>query len=227
MTDPTEGNPAGNGEQAPSTPAPSPTGQPLEEAVKLLQSRMENLEKAQHGLQKGTDKQIAQAKAEFSSSMEEIQRILELGKQGKEATEINRELALDRLLKGQDAPSAQPRDTGSGGQDFDVEPIIKALGFPENDVALGALKKAYGDDPRTLLTEAAKLRQAQASVPNPAPSNAPPLSGGNGESQVNIEQLTQKYSSEMIAARGNRQSLQEIKERYRKQGVPVDNVVFT
>ena len=66
------------------------------------------------------------------------------------------------------------------------------------------------------------LRQRQSA---PSISAAPPAQGTPPRQPSDVEQLT-KYRAEMLSARGKPADLNAIKEKYRKAGVPVDNVIF-
>ena len=172
MVTPLDGNPPA-GEQTPPTPAASPEqGQLSKEDIQALVQRLDAAEKQLKGLQKGTDKQIGQVR-------DDVKRILELKEKGLDETQINRELLIDQILTGQISPTGsvvgkQPEAV----QSFDVETVVKAMDFPENDVAVAAVKKAYENDKPKMIAELAKLKVSQVSVKPAGPAGGLPPSGG-------------------------------------------------
>lgn len=73
--------------------------------------------------------------------------------------------------------------------------------------------------------ELAALRLLRQRTSAPSISAAPTAQGQPSKPAGEAEQLN-KYRQEMLSNRGKPQVLSEIKEKYRKAGVPVDNVIF-
>jgi len=224
MATPLDGNPTA-GEPAQPTPATSQEpGQLSKEDVLALVQRLDAAEKQLKGLQKGTDKQIGQVR-------DDVKRILELNAKGLDEGAIHRELLIDRVLADQSAPIA-PADGKQlpSEPSFDVETVVKAMDFPENDVAVAALKKAYEGKPSQLIAELAKLKVTQASTKPAGPAGALPPSGGlSAGGEKSVEALTTEYQTKMLAApRGRAGDAQRtaLKEEYRKKGVNIDAVTF-
>lgn len=59
---------------------------------------------------------------------------------------------------------------------------------------------------------------------SPAMAFAPPA---GAPSQASPQELIGEYRKEMLAHRGKEESIKAIKARYREQGVPVDNIIFS
>lgn len=225
MVTPLDGNPPAGDPESPTPAASQGQGQLSKDDIQALIDRLDATEKQVKGLQKGTDKQIGQVR-------DDIKRILELKDKGLDETQIHRELLIDQVLAGQSAPPApvegnQPEVSKA----FDVETVVKAMDFPENDVAVAAVKKAYADNPQTLISELAKLKVAQVSVKPAGPAGALPPSGGQTvPNQKGQQELTSDYKKEMLAApRGPSGDIKrrEIKNRYIQLGVPIQSVDFT
>lgn len=127
----------GNQQQTPGgteSPTSSPSvsnGQRLSN-VDALVKRVEELEKANRGLQKGIDKR-------FERQDSNIKRILELKEQGLNESQIARELWIDQQIQGQEAPPQPPvgnerarqaTDTGSAFSVADAIAEIEGYNLP-------------------------------------------------------------------------------------------------
>ena len=184
---PDEGNqeqPTGGAESPTSPTSGSQQGQPLPD-VSALVKRIDEQEKLIKGLQKGTDKQIAQVNSN-------IKRILELKEQGLNETQIQRELFVDQLMQGQ-APSPQTAPVGneSGRQAPDVESFtaadaiqqIEKYNLPVNDSSVLELLRdrnlTSGKVKDFILQKVAPQKPA-----NPADVVQSPVKGGAQTSDV-------------------------------------------
>lgn len=123
-------------------------------------------------------------------------------------------------LKGGSLPVKTGTGTAGGGAD-DADRLIEELGLSANDPEV--VTALRGDSPTVAI---ARLAQRRASQPASHPAAAPPLTGGGG-STGGPESLKNDYIREMLAARGKKMLLKEIKEKYRKLGAPVDNITFS
>ncbi len=120
--------PTGGTESPASSPSGGQQGQQLSD-VSALVSEVKELRKELRGIQKGTDKR-------FERQDGNIKRILELKEQGLSEPQIKRELYLDSLMQGQDAPPAEPVGNGNGRQAPDVESAFRTVeeyGLSQND----------------------------------------------------------------------------------------------
>lgn len=214
---PTEGNPSAptGATEQPTSSTSGAQGQPLPDYVIALQGQVEKLSKLVNGFQKGTDKQIGQVRGD-------IKRILELGGKGLDETGIQRELFLDQLMSGQNAPVQQP--IGNGQQPdagIDVDGIVKSLQFQENDPALAALRIKYSGDPQGLLKAAADLRLAQLKSPNPSPATAPSQNSSTPPPppvEYDVAALQKEFSQLIKEPSKNHKRLKEIREALAKAG---------
>lgn len=219
MDTPNDGNLNSAGEQEQSTSAASQSASQLsQDDIKALVHRLDETEKQLKGLQKGTDKQIANVR-------DDVKRILELKESGLNDKQIERELMIDQLLGRSASPAPVAPTPQPAGNAIDVETVVKAMQFDENDVAVAAVKKAYANDPQTLISQLAQLKITQAKQTS-SPATALPPVGGTGGGQQSVDSLTKEYQSKMIAAQGNPTLARLLKEDYKKKGVPVDAVVF-
>jgi hypothetical protein len=221
-----EGNsaPATGAAEQPTSPTSAAPSQPLPDYVTALQSQVENLAKIVNGVQKGTDKRFGQLDTN-------IKRILELKDQGLNESQIQRELWIDQQMTGQpqSAPVQQPAGSGPTNTGIDVEATIKSFQFPENDPGLAALRVKFNGRPQELLSAAAELRLSQVQTPNPSGATGLSMQNSQGglTEQARIEQETQNYLKDMQGAAGKGFSFGDaVKDKYRKLGVPVDNIQF-
>lgn len=201
---PVEGNPkgsAGAAEQS-SSQASEQKGQPLPEYVTVILNRLDTIEKNQKGVQKGTDKQI---KNQINGS---IERILELAKEGKDKSQIERELVVDSLLQGRE--SADPKsatDNGSNGNSHDFSKAIDEIfQLPDNDSRVTNLKLTSGNDfaayLRGAVTLAAKLAGQTESTPGEQPiaqGRAPVVPEVNPIEKIEDSRTLYRMAAEQMA----------------------------
>lgn len=115
--------------------------------------------------------------------------------------------------------------SGSGNPatpDAKVIDVLKQYELDPNDPDVVAKVLTQTDPKDAELAALKMLRQRQSA---PSISAAPPALGTPPRQPSDVEQLT-KYRAEMLSARGKPADLNAIKEKYRKAGVPVDNVIF-
>ena len=130
--------------------------------------------------------------------------------------QIQRELMLDDLLQGQNPPVQTPAGSGTQNTGLDVEPILKSLQFPDNDVTLAALKVKYSNDPQGLLKAAAEVRLAQATSPSPSTATMLPQTSGTPVSTDSVNEVTSAYETELRKIpRGQTMAVSNLKAKYR------------
>lgn len=187
-TEATPQQPSGGPEQPTSTPSGQVEPNPLLEEVKGLRSELQSQANLIKSLQSGNDKRFGQMDTS-------IKRILELGGQGLNETQIQRELFIDRMLQQGQNTQTPEQPTGSRPtqeQTFDVDGVIKSLKFADNDPALAALKIKYQGKPQELLQAAADLRVQQFQTSTPTPGTGLSQTSGNAGTGLTAEQIEEK-----------------------------------
>lgn len=166
-----------------STPGASDESQQLPEWAKALAKRVDEAVTTVRGVQKGVDKQIVKG---VDSS---IERILELSKAGKSATEIKRELWIDSQIGGSDSVEPSPAVSDKGAAVEDDKALYKAvddlLQLPANDSRVTQLKLDHGKDFEKYRSEAFKLAlKLHAGQEEATPGEQPVASGGGAAPKV-------------------------------------------
>ena len=212
---PNEGNQTTAGAtQPPVAPSSPVAGQLSPDEIKALRE----LPTLVKGLQKGTDKQIGQVRAD-------IKRILELKESGMNEQQIQRELALDAILEQGNAAKPLVGNEGQQAQSLDTvdkSKVLAELELDANDPVVLPLLSLNGDKFEAAATKVALQRAKQ---PKPSPASASALQGHQAP-PADGAKLIGEYQSKMIAARGKPTELRAIKAEYEKKGVPVDQVAF-
>jgi len=106
--------------------------------------------------------------------------------------------------------------------DAKVIDVLKQYELDPNDPDVVA-KVLTQTDPKD--AELAALKMLRQKGSQPSISAAPPAQGSPAKPAGEAEQLA-KYRQEMLSNRGKPAALKEIKDKYRKAGIPVDNVIF-
>lgn len=208
-----EGNPVdpAGGAQPPVTPPSGTEGQPLPEYVTALQAQLADVQNKLHGLQKGTDKQIGQVR-------DSVKRILELKDSGMTEAQIQRELALDAILQGQNAQPAAPAEgTAKPAPGIDVDAIVASLQFEPNDPALAALKVLHGNNPAKLAEAAAGLRLQQLQT-TPRPGAQLPPSGGSAVTSQQVDPRIARLAELQKSPTANRVEILKLTKELNEKG---------
>jgi hypothetical protein len=214
---PLDGNQTATGATEPPASPPSQSqGQLSQEQIKAILDNQARLEQQIKGIQKGTDKQIGQVRSD-------VKRILELRERGLDETQIQRELFVDSLIE----QGAQPKPVAGNdgaGQSLDADAVLKALNFPENDVALNALKLAYQNDKSRLVEEAAKLRLSQMTVPALTPATTLLQNSGTPPPPADqLAELRKEYEKKRQALADNKmlnpRSLSNLQDEFAAKGL--------
>ena len=208
-----EGNPVdpAGGAQPPVTPPSGTEAQPLPEYVTALQAQLADVQNKLHGLQKGTDKQIGQMRAD-------VKRILELKESGMNEAQIQRELQLDAILQGQTAQPAAPAEgTAKPAPGIDVDAIVTSLQFEPNDPALAALKVLHGNNAVMLAEAAAGLRLQQLQT-TPRPGAQLPPSGGSAVTSQQVDPRIARLAELQKSPTANRAEIMRLKKELDEKG---------
>jgi hypothetical protein len=101
--------------------------------------------------------------------------------------------------------------------------IERAMQFDDNDIAAAAVKKAYADDPLTMLSQLAELKVSQANVKPAGPAGALPPSGGQGATRApELERLQKEYDAQKAKIpRGQTLAFSRLRQEYRQKGLNI------
>lgn len=217
--------------QPPSTPASAQSPEQLDGLVaKKVLEALQNPDILK-GMKDRRFNAIQQSLDSVSPVLEKVKTLLnpeQLEQFNKIQTE-NRLEQLEQMVVGsRDSSVNQPagKQTDSA---LDVEPMLASLQFPANDAGLAALRIKHGNDKNALLKAAADLRISQLTSGGATPAMGLSMQNvqSNPSEQARIEIETQNYIKDMQGAAGKGSRFgDEIKENYRKKGVPVDNIHF-
>lgn len=149
--------------------------------LNALIKRLDKQDNQIKAFQAGQDKQIGK-------NRDEIARILALSEKGKDATEIERELVIDRLLEsGEQNTSADSSDSGRTEESsaFDVNAVATSLKLDPNDPLVAGAKVAFRDDPKGLFNKLESLAERQNNPSGTAnhPQGSSDIGNGNQEEE--------------------------------------------
>lgn len=193
---------------------------PKEIAKQVAEILRPDIEKT---IQSTKDKRIA--KLEKAVGLEELEQLGATIPENVKAEYRNRQLE-ERLQAIEQSTSPKPTSQGSGTvQANEWSKVIEQVGLDLKAPETISLLRGEYRNIDHFTAEAYKLRDNIKSQPKPTIETSPSIPGR--KITENVETDTQKYIDEMLAAQGNKILGKSIKEKYRKAGVPVDNVQFT
>jgi len=167
---------------------------------------------------KGQEKAILkQLKDECGAkSIEEAEQAVYEQREAQSEKDLLRQIAAKVLG---DSPQ-NAAGNGSNAAD-EVSKVFEKYGVSLNDVDAIPLLNLSGARLIDGVASLALKRAKQSSSPSEAASISGTPSGNN-----DVKELTNQYQKDMLAARGDSQKLKSIKDRARKDGVPVDSIAF-
>lgn len=205
----------------------SGNSQPLTaDALTTLQSQWEErtkqmIQEAESRWQSDKDRRIPKIEQEQSNLRKTIEEVLKEGG-NKSVEEIERQIKLNRLLDAVDDKGNLPnlkRDEPKVEQSSEAQRIAKELNLDLNDKDISDAVKSGN------LSSLVKVIVSKQSAPSADETTAQLLQGQH-KPPAGIAELTKKYQSDMLGARGNATLLKKIKEQAKKDGVPVDSIAF-
>ena len=226
-----EGNPQAEG--AGSQPVSSGEGKPFEgsqnELVELLKAqskKLETFEKEIRGLQSKQDKGDKQ----FKEFMADYQKQVAAGVPDHEAYEIaqnnqnakkrqaEREALLDQLLAERSGKSV-----GADSKLAKAKELALKYGIDENDPSLAEIVSTKDEDrwEGEIAIRAIKKTSPQSL------GGVPSMPATPSPSKPDLQRLGEEYVNKVLEAKGNKMLVRQLREEYRKKGVPVDNTVFS
>ena len=236
----TEGNPADTGEvdanSQSSQPQSQPSGGNLAETIENLQKKLDAQDGEIRALKSGKDKAVDRAIKENQSTLEKLAKYLNVDES--QVREAQRQSVLDELISermggNQSGAPIQGRvdapDNSAGSRTVENFSVADAIAEVEsfelstNDPSFIELlrKNPTKTDVQSYILERKK--------PQPPPSPAGlTQSAATGATTPKGSALVTDYKKDMLAARGKGNSFgNAIKEKYRAQGVDVDNISFS
>lgn len=204
-----------------------------ETLVKLLESKLDEKLKPVLAEVRGVQGRQDKDRTAFREFMDEFKKFKGKGLSDNEAevaataslqekseAQSDKELLRKIAEKVLGAPASGTRASA------DAEVVAVLQQFPELDANdPDVLTKVLSlTDPKEAELAALRLARQRASK-TPSISAAPPAQGAPAKPAGEAE-LLEKYRQEMLANRGKPAMLNTIKNKYRKEGVPIDNVIF-
>jgi hypothetical protein len=196
------------------------------ERIKRLEAMVETM---QSNKDKGVNKALTEV-GELRQTLGEVQKLIKKGYsedeafeaiEAKKADDEFRQAVLE-LSKSLKSGSLPVQANGAQAKPSVID--VTELGLDANDpeVLANVLSQT---DPKDAELAALRLLRKRGTT-NFTPAAASPVSGQPSR-PAGVEQLTEQYYNDMLAARGKPDLLKSIKDKARKAGVPVEQVVFS
>jgi len=198
MTDETvlDGNSGASGEKGGQPQSSATPSQPSAD-VATLQKDIDELKKLYNGIKKSEDKINSRVEQRVGALTSDIERVIQLAKDGKSQSEIEERLVLDEIIRerkgnGLPAPSEGTETRGQGV--VDVQDIARQLNLDVNDKDIAAAVSKGN------VVDLMRVAISKAQAPSPSAEDAPPLLGGEGQAAdldamyAQLESLSKNYS---------------------------------
>jgi hypothetical protein len=212
------GGSAGNGDKQSSFDAAK-----LQSTLEALGRKLDEVDARSKALQGDKDRDVKSTKKEVQELKRQIAEIEKLKSAGLEPdAAVEEHRGLREQLNKLNPASNQPAGNGASGADERTR-LIEELKLDGNDPKVMQAVRDEADFAKL----AARLVTIKATAPPPPdPALAPPMQGSPA-APADAKQLIGDYQKEMLAVkRGDKTTLTQIKEKYRKLGVPVDTIAF-
>ena len=198
----------------------------LQQTLDALNSNVTTLQARVDGLQGKKDKQISGLEGKIA----EYETLVE--KLGSKEGALQQLALQDQLAQMSDtlnelkgSASTPTPGNGQGGAVNATQAFAEMeLDFKDPRVQT-ALTKSYSNQDEAELA-AFKLRKQIQTSPSPSPAQGASLQGKPPVAE-NVEAMTAKYKTDMLAARGKESQLTKIREQAIKDGVPVWTIDFS
>ena len=200
----------------------------LQQTLDALNNGFQTLEARVNGLQSVKDKDKKEL-SDLKGRIAEYEQLKErLGPEGAmEQIELRDQLAqMNQTLSQLSGSVSTPTPgNGQGGAVNATQAFAEMeLDFKDPRVQT-ALTKSYSNQDEAELA-AFKLRKQIQTSPSPSPAQGASLQGKPPVAE-NVEAMTAKYKTDMLAARGKESQLTKIREQAIKDGVPVWTIDFS
>ena len=197
----------------------------LQSSIDALIGKVDELDARTNGLQSVKDKTTKEISG-LKDQIAEYEKLKEkLGPDGAlDQMELRQTLAdIKNQLSG--SVSTPTPGNGQGGAVNATQAFAEMeLDFKDPRVQT-ALTKSYSNQDEAELA-AFKLRKQIQTSPSPSPAQGASLQGKPPAAE-NVEAMTAKYKTDMLAARGKESQLTKIREQAIKDGVPVWTIDFS
>ncbi len=225
------GNGADGATNSNVSPAKPIDGAPDQAQVLLkIQKELEQTRNELRGLQGRQDKETS----EVQRFMGEVKKRMANGmslEQAEQSITAEQQAAqkddlLFKIARKVGVLDESPSTPAGNGQPMAVDraSTLQQYGLDANDPDVAEAIRGK-TNPLELELAAAKVALKREKKPV-ADVSASPSIPARPAPPAGVEQLTSEYQKEMIAARGNRTAIVELRQKYKKLGVPVDSVVF-
>jgi len=220
-TPPTEGQP---GPSVGQGGAPAELAEAISKALEPFAKRLEEVDSRSRALQGDKDRGVKKVEGDIQKLWAEIE---EAKKKGLDADEFAYRKQVQALIDQQSQPpkTSQAAPDTSGIIAF-AGSIASAAKIDTSDPEYVQIVAKNANNPSQLITDLTVLVQRRATQPTPTGAQAPAVTGVPPQ-QLSGSELVSAYKREMMAARGKKNELLAIREKYRSQGCPVDSVTFT
>lgn len=212
---------AGGQEQSTSATSDQPAQQ-LPAYVTDILEKLEEQGKQIRGLQKGTDKQIAQTN-------KQIERILQLQAEGLDQTQIERELMIDAFLSKQgaveEAPArdtAKPSNVGDTFTASDAINYVERYQLPSNDPDFIALLRQNPTEQQVKDFVLGKLSPQKTASPGGVVQSGSKGQGKGEPSPTDLEAAYQRELTDIVQANQGEAKIRlisELKTKYNALGL--------
>lgn len=230
--------PEGSEGQPISTPSDGNV-QPSSETVNVPKSEWEQIQKTIKRLDDQTrsdkDRAVKGVREDLKGVQTQVDRVLQImeahGLTKEDAINVVQQQDEDAETKRMIRELYQKNSTPTAGASGNVQAsggkvaeVVKEYGLDENDAEVIDIYRRYSD-PNEQEKAALRLAASRARKDSPSVSASPTIQG-RPNAPAGIEQLTKEYQKNMIAAAGNKALVKSLKDKARKDGVPVDSIVF-
>lgn len=225
---PSGGSSSGQGDSGGSFDAKS-----LQASFEALTKRLDEVDARSKALQGDKDRAVTKTKADVDELKRKFAEVEKMKKSGLDEDAAFEEVSFreevravrDQLSK---LNPAQPQPAGNGeGKAVNAAEVIKKYALDGSDPEV--IERIFRQDfssPQELELAALKIAYQRAKPNEPNPAAALAQVGATAKT-AGLDDLTKQYQNDMLAARGNRTQIIALKEKFKKLGVPVENVVFT
>lgn len=228
----TSSSPNGDGSASKSASGGSFDASKLQSTLETVLKRVEEIDKAYKTFQSGKDRGANESKkaseevAELKRKIAEIEKLKKAGLDEDGAIEEHSFREDIRAVKEQLSKIGSVQTQPAGNRESLVDEKAKVLAELELSANDPEVIPLLDLPEKELAIQAGKLALRKAKQSPPDSSEAGSLQGGQ-PAPAGVKQLTQNYIQEMKGAMGKgNQFGNAIKDKYRKLGVPVDEVSF-
>ena len=198
----------------------------IKKALELTRSELKGLQSRQDKETNEVQRFMGEVKKRMAKgmSLEEAEQAVVADEQAAKKDDLLFKIA--QKVGVLDSPSDKPAGNGQTPT-FDVASTLSKYELEANDPeVIERILRGNFKTPEDAELAALRLAYQRAKPNQPSPSAAP-TQVGKPIAPAGLDELTKQYQKDMLAARGNRTKLSDLREEYKKKGVDVYNVDFT